>query len=253
MKTAKTATPLNRRHCLQGLGAAALLAAVGARAADGGATTVRQFSGKATDQATGQWLYTEQHRQVYAGERWVSGQIRYVSPQGALMAEKTLDFSRDRFVPLTRMTQPDVGVEEAITQVGQDTVTMETVRDGQRKSDEVKRAPVMAADSGFHSFVQAHLEALLAGQTVTLAFGVVSQRSSYKFRVRKADKPASGDNRVALVAEPDSLLRLLADPLQLVYDTQTRDLLEYNGLSNLVDAQTRKTPKVRIVYTYPRP
>ena len=113
-------------------------------------------------------------------------------------------------------------------------------QDGTRKSEDVKRAPIMAADSGFHSFVQANLDDLVAGKTITLAFGVVSQRSSFKFRVRKADKPAAGENRVALVAEPDSLLRLLADPLYLVYDTQTRDLLEYNGLSNLVDTQTRK-------------
>lgn len=218
-----------------------------------GATTTRQFSGKAVDQATGQWLYTEQHQQTYQGERWLAGRIRYVSPQGQLIAEKTLDFSQDRFVPLTRMRQPGVAYEEAITQVTPETVTMETVQDGQRKTEEVRRPPVLAADSGFHSFVQAHLDELVAGKTVALAFGVVSQRSSFRFRVRKTElSTQGGQTLVRLLAEPDSLLRLLAEPLTLVYDVQTRDLVEYRGLSNLVDEQTHKTPKVHIRYSFGR-
>lgn len=216
-------------------------------------TTTRQFSGKAVDQATGQWLYTEQHQQTYQGERWLAGRIRYVSPQGQLIAEKTLDFSQDPFVPLTRMRQPGVAYEEAITQVTPETVTMETVQDGQRKTEEVRRPPVLAADSGFHSFVQAHLDELVAGKTVALAFGVVSQRSSFRFRVRKTElSTQGGQTLVRLLAEPDSLLRLLAEPLTLVYDVQTRDLVEYRGLSNLVDEQTRKTPKVHIRYSFGR-
>lgn len=229
----------------------ALLAAPALAAPAWAQQTVKQFSGKALDSTSGQWLYTEQHRQVWDGDRWLSGTIRYVTPQGQLMAEKSLDFSQDRFIPLTRMAQAAVGHEEAITKISADAVTMETSDGGQRKTDDVKRSSPMAADSGFHSFVVANFDALMAGKTVTLAFGVVSQRTTFRFRIKKTDVvEQGGQTRVSLLAEPDSLLRLLAAPLKLVYDGKTRDLLEYDGLSNLTDPATRKTPSVRIVYDY---
>jgi len=46
------------------------------------------------------------------------------------------------------------------------------------------------------------------------------------------------------------MLRLLVPPVKLAYDLRSRDMLEYEGLSNLVDPQTRKAPVVRITYDY---
>ena len=220
--------------------------------ADG--TSVRQFSGKALHAEQGRWLYTEQHRQLYRGDRWLSGTIRYISPEGRLLAEKTLDFSQDRYIPLSRTVFHTTGQEELITQIDAEQVTMQTLRDGQRKTREVKRAPVMAADSGFHGFIQQNLEELAAGKPLQLAFGVISQHTTFRFRIRRTETRTVGSRAaVVLVAEPDSLLRMVADPLTLVYDLRTRDLLEYVGLSNLEDPQTGKAPKVRIAYEFGTP
>jgi hypothetical protein len=109
----------------------------------------------------------------------------------------------------------------------------------------------MAADSGFHAFIQSRLDELAAGSTLQLAFGVISQHSSFKFRIRRTGMRTVGSQQqVLLVAEPDSLLRMLVGPLEMVYDAKTRDLLEYNGLSNLDDPLTGKPPKVKIVYEF---
>jgi hypothetical protein len=211
----------------------------------------RQFTGRATHAASGQWLYTEEHRQVLREGRWWSGTIRYVTPSGELLAEKTLDFSQNRFIPLARTVYKASGLEERITKIEAQSVTMETQRGGQVKTRQVERSPVMAADSGFHAFIQSRLDDLVAGKTVTLAFGVISQHASFKFRIRRTGLRTVGtQQQVLLVAEPDSLLRMLVDPLDMVYDARTRDLLEYNGLSNLDDPQTGKPPKVRIVYEF---
>lgn len=211
----------------------------------------RQFIGRATHAETGRWLYNEEHRQVLREGRWSGGTIRYVSPTGELLAEKTLDFSQDRFIPLARTVFKATGVEERITRIDAKSVTMETVREGRTKTREVERSPVMAADSGFHAFIQSRLDELVAGQTLQLAFGVISQHSSFKFRIRRtALRTVGAQQQVVMVAEPDSLLRMLVDPLDLVYDAKTRDLLEYNGLSNLDDPATGKPPKVRIVYEF---
>lgn len=209
----------------------------------------RQFSGRALHAETGQWLYTELHQQQLRGGRWVAGTIRYVSPQGLLLGEKKLDFGKDRFVPLMRTVYPTLGEEEAIVQVGEATVTMETSnKAGQRKTREVARVAGLAVDSGFHVFLQDRLEELATGRTVQMQLGVISQFDHFRFRIRRAE--ATQGSVLRLVVEPDSMLRLLVPPVKLAYDLRSRDMLEYEGLSNLVDPQTRKAPVVRITYDY---
>jgi hypothetical protein len=211
----------------------------------------RVFSGRALDVESGRWLYTEQHRHVYQGGRWKSGQIRYVAPQGTVLGEKTLDFSQDPFVPLMRTVYAPIGQEEAITRIEGSTITMETVRDGQRKAKDVARPQSLAVDSGFHAFVQAKLEELMSGKTIPMQFGVISQFDHFRFRVRRAEGVSEqAPGSVALRVEADSMLRLVVPTVNLVYDTRSKDMLEYEGMSNIVDPQTRKAPRVRIRYDY---
>lgn len=212
----------------------------------------RRFVGRALDVKSGNLLYTEEHRQTVRDGRWWAGTIRYVSPSGDVLAEKALDFSQDRYIPLMRTIYRQTGYEERITRVDAGSVTMETLREGKSTIRQVQRAPLMAADSGFHAFIQAQLDELVAGNTVQLNFGVIAQHSSFKFRIRRTGLQAGGEQqRLQLVAEPDSLLRMLIDPLRLVYDARSRDLLEYEGLSNITDPQTGKPARVRIVYEFP--
>ena len=51
-----------------------------------------------------------------------------------------------------------------------------------------------------------------------------------------------------LRVEPDSLLRLLVDPLRLSYDVGNHHLLEYVGVSNIHDPATGSAYNVRIIY-----
>ena len=213
-----------------------------------GPLSQRAFSGKAVHAETGQWLYTEQHQQTIRAGRWVAGTIRYVSPQGQVLGEKKLEFSRDRFVPVMRTVYPALQEEEAITQVSEASVTMETVKAGQRKTREVSRTTGLAVDSGFHVFVQEKLEELATGRTVQMQLGVISQFDHFRFRIRRAD--GSDAKVIRLLVEADSMLRLLVPTVRLAYDLRSRDMLEYEGLSNLVDPQTRKAPVVRINYEY---
>ncbi|MCQ8896316.1 hypothetical protein NQT62_07695 [Limnobacter humi] len=243
---------MNRREWMAGT--AGVLAGVGLMGptvvwADEGSKT-QQFIGKAYDKDSGQWIYTEQHNQTFRNGKWVSGVIRYVLPTGELIAEKKLDFSADPFIPLTAMSIPRSKYAEAITEVNKDFVVMQTTENGKTESDKVNRKNPMCADSGFHAFIQANLPDLNAGKKITLAFGVVGRRSEYSFRILKTgSSQLDGKTRVELRAEPDSLLRFVVDPLTLVYELESRNLLEYNGLSNIPDVKTGKPPMVKIVYS----
>ena len=54
--------------------------------------------------------------------------------------------------------------------------------------------------------------------------------------------------------EPDSLLRLLVNPIDIVYDAKGTRLLSYVGVSNIIDPASGQVYKqVRISYAGPVP
>jgi hypothetical protein len=213
---------------------------------------MRQFRGYAYDLATNRFLYTELHEQRIENDRWLGGSIAYYGPDGSEIGRKTLDFSRDPFVPVYRLQLTTRGgYVEAITAVTAERIEMEKQGYGATavERESLARPPVVAADSGFHAFVRERFPELLSGKTVTFAFAVAGNLAVYKFRARRLpdttfeDRPA-----VRFRVEPDSLLRWLVDPLELTYDPAQRRLLEYRGVSNLHDPATGKAYNARITY-----
>lgn len=215
----------------------------------GAAVSEQRYRGYARDAVSGRYLYAEEHSQRYDGSRWLGGTIRYVDPAGRVLGEKTLDFSRDRYVPLMRYSLLAPSHGEAITAVGPDGLTLERSDDGRHETVTLPRQAGMAADSGFNAWLVDHLDELAAGKVLSLNFVVVGRLDAYRFRVRRTgDVQREGERAVALVVEPDSLLRYLVDPLRVVYGLTSRRLLQYQGLSNLVNPATGKPWQVEIVY-----
>lgn len=211
------------------------------------AESVEHFSGLATDLKTGQPLYREVHEQHYDGTRWLGGNIRYLAPDGRLLGEKTLDFSRSRYVPLMRFSQPGIGYEDSITGISDQDITVGTRRQNVIQQTTVPRQPEQAADSGFNAYVVDQLPSLAQGRTLHMRFVVVGQRDQYRFRILPQEQlQLGGERALRLRVEPDSLLRWVVDPLTLVYGLESRRLLRYEGVSNLINPQTGKAWQVRI-------
>lgn len=225
--------------------AALLLAgpAVGARQ--------ERFYGYAFDLASDRYLYTELHAHRYDGARWLGGRIRYVAADGVELGVKRLDFTGHPFVPLYRLDLAASGYAEGIADRTAGEARLFKRAGGQAPLQQARvplQAPV-AADAGFHGFLQDHFEALLRGDTVAFGFIAAGRLDAYRFRARRAgDAVFEGEPAIEIVAEPDSLLRLLVQPLRLLYDPRTRRLLEYRGLSNIHDPETGKPWTVRIAY-----
>jgi len=216
---------------------------------DAAGVRVDRSYGFAYDHDSGKYLYTEVHTQRYEGKRWVSGTIRYYTPDGTLLGDKTLDFSSDPTIPVFKTELLREHYSEAITAVTPETVTMEKFSDGKLKTATIERKGTMAADSGFHNLLVAHFKDLLDGRTVRFRFVVASQLDTYRFRVMKTgDTTFDGKPAVVLRVEPDSLLRVLAGPLTMIYSRDDPHLLQYEGLSNVDDPATGSAYNVRIVY-----
>ena len=233
--------------------AAALAVSLPAAAEDGTHT----FYGYAYDLDSGKFLYTEVHKQAIAGERWVGGTIDYYAPDGSRIGHKTLDFSADPYVPVYQLDlATGGGYMEGVKAVTAETIEMQKKGYGSLKvrSATVKRKGTMVADSGFHSFLRDRFADLVAGKTVEFTFAVSGELDQFKFRARRvADGTFEGKPAVRLRVEPSTWLRLLADPLEVLYDPEQRKLLEYRGISNLHDPRTFEPYNARIIYPSKRP
>lgn len=219
--------------------------ALAAEPADG----TRRFYGHAYDLKTNRYLYTETYEQVYKGGQWVSGRIRFFAPDGKPIGDKTLDFSASLYIPRYRFEIPAERYVESITGVSGDKVELLKQVEGKTQTKKVPRDDTTAGDSGFHSYLVAHFDELMRGQTLAFNFIVAGNLDRYKFRARRIeDGQFQGRTAVRFRVEPDSLLRYLVSPLELMYDAESKKLLEYRGISNVHDPATGKAYNARIIY-----
>ncbi len=212
------------------------------------AETLR-FRGYAFDLKSDRYLYTEVHEQIIENGQWRRGRIRYFDAQGRIIGDKTLDFGAHATIPLYRFELPAERYVEAITAVGGGEVKLHKQADGKSQDKTLKAGGDSAADSGFHNYLLAHFDELLAGRTVTFQFIVAGNLDAYRFRARRiGDKTLDGKAALRIRVEPDSVLRWLVDPLELGYDPNSKKLLEYRGISNVHDPATGKAYNARIVF-----
>lgn len=230
----------------------AWLAALLAAPAFATGETTLKFRGYAYELASNRFLYTEVHEQRIVDERWLGGTILYVGPDGRELGRKSMDFRQDPFVPLYRLDlKARGGYMESILALTPERIEMakQGYGSGEVTRASIRRAPAVAADSGFHAFLREHFAELLAGQPVPFMFAVAGNLDAYKFRARRiGDTTFEGRPAVRFRVEPDSLLRWLVDPLELTYEVERRKLLEYRGISNIHDPATGKAYNARIVY-----
>lgn len=208
-----------------------------------------RYLGYAVDQVSGRYLYTEVHRHQYDNKRWLSGSIRYIAPDGQLLGEKQLDFRANPYVPVMHYQLKSPQYEELITSVDAKRFVME-----QRKAGKIERSQQtviakQAADSGFNAFLVDHLDDFAAGKEVPLRFAVIGQLDQYRFRVKSVARlMLAGEQALRLRVEPDSLLRLVVDPIEVIYGLESRQLLNYRGVSNVLNPATAKAYVVNISY-----
>lgn len=207
------------------------------------------FYGYAYDLASGKYLYTEVHHPVIEGGKEVASTIRYFAPDGKEVGKKTLDYRADAYVPKFRFDLPGEGYAEAITANGETIDMLKISGKGKEKHKSIEREGFTAADSGFNHAVQDNLAKLVKGETVNFKFAVAGQLDSYRFKVSKVGTGTfEGKPAVKLLVQADSLLRFVAPDLNLLYDPDSKRLLEYKGVSNIHDPATGKAYNARIVY-----
>lgn len=239
---------LSRREWLGSMAALGLLpGGLMAQAAPRGQRVV----GVAQELGNGRFLYTEVHDQVLAADgAVVTALTTYHAADGREFARKTLDYRQNRSVPAFRLDQPLHRYSEGLRLMG-DQAEVFKVDQGKEKRSQVQLGGgLVAADSGFNQLLIDAMPRLRQGETLSFRLIVAGQTDQFRFRAK-----AIGEGRVEdepalrLKVEPDSLLRWLVDPLELAYGLQPPRLLDYRGVSNILNPDTGEVyRKVRVSY-----
>jgi len=212
--------------------------------------------GFARDAGSQRFLYTE----VHDFQRGPDGEVqtattRYYDPQGREMARKSLDYRANRYIPIYKMEMPAQRYSEGISSNGDAVVVFKQDQGKETRKSLARESGLEAADSGFNQLLLDQLPQLRKGESVSFKLIVAGNTDRYRFRARKvADVKVEQEAGVQLRVEPDSLLRLLVDPIDIVYDAKGTRLLSYVGVSNVIDPSTGQVYKqVRISYVGPVP
>lgn len=182
--------------------------------------------GEAYADDDGALRYREVHTCSVDGEECL---VEYRYPGGDLFARKRVDYRKS-------MQSPSLHIEDL--RVG------ETLQiDGDFYSDVV-------VDAGFDHYVRLRWDALAGGETVKFPFLVAGRSKPLDMLAKKGDD-ACPDSRLCLVITLDNwLLAAIVSPIRLEYDTASRRLLQFQGVSNIRDEQG-KSQQVKIDYRYP--
>ncbi len=204
------------------------------------------FSARAFALDSGQLAYTEQH--VYTREGLYS--VTYREPNGTPFATKTADFSIARFAPDVEQHNQRLGEVVRITRRNASTVNA-AYREREGKTLHASDIAITAdtvIDAGFHPYVLAQWDELVRGNVKHIDYVVPSWRRSVTLAVAAIPCARSGQ-QCFRIKPANSLVAVFAHAVELSYDPESRQLLEFRGTSNIARSDG-EFQRVRIVYDY---
>ncbi|NND69060.1 MAG: hypothetical protein HKN19_15830 [Halioglobus sp.] len=182
--------------------------------------------GTAVSVESGQEVYSEWH---YCQEDRRRCEVEYRDPAGKLIAHKSLDYRENLKGPALYMRDLRAGLEHRL---------------GVETNDDV------VVDAGFDNYVRLRWDDLLAGNDVVFPFRVVGINRPVKMKAEvRSDVDCPRELLCVRVAVNSWFIGLLADPIDVSYSRNERQLMRFVGLSNLRD-ETGKTEAVDILFDY---
>lgn len=198
------------------------------------------ITGTAHDLTTGAPLYTEIHRVKLREDDSIAEHLtEYRNPQGQLICNKWLDYSRHPFAPAFELTDLRDGHQEGAEHTAEGYRLYTRAREGdETNSATVKLSDDLVSDSGFDLFVRSRMAGLLKGKRQPFRMAVATELTSFGFEAELVEKTELfGRQAIRIRVQPSTLLRLVVTPLYITYDVENGELLRYEGLTNIRDAQ----------------
>jgi hypothetical protein len=186
--------------------------------------------------------------------------VQYRTPDGALIAEKSMDYSLSMTVPA--ITQIDYRNSARINteflpagRSPQVRVGFQAHDSNQYREEMVSYRDAMVVDAGFDPFIRNHWERMVSGSSVSAHFLVPSRLDTVRVNLSQTETGNCNgvdEDMHCFVIRPAGLLRVvgfLIDPIYIGYDRGSQRLMMFNGLSNLRD-DAGEPRNVLITYEY---
>lgn len=202
-------------------------------------TALEHYEGEAYAADDGPLLYRESHWR-YDEDGVALGLVVYRCPNGAAFARKRIRATGDAQAPDFELRDARSGYVEGVRgDHGARHVFMRTSDAGIERSAAIDADDNLIVDAGFDAFVRDRWDAI-GSSPLTVSFVVPSRLEAMRFRLRHV-----GEERLGTFAAQRFRLSLaswyggLLPHVDAIYDTASRRLLRYEGISNLRDANGR--------------
>nr|WP_232371483.1 hypothetical protein [Leptospira ainazelensis] len=212
-----------------------------------------RFFGTATDLESRKILYYDHHEEVWENGNHSYSLIQYKDPQGKVFAKKKIQFSKNPAIPDFQLEDLRDGYLEGGTLLKSGTAKLFARRNSEKSLEEktISFSEPASMDGGFDYFVKNNWDSLIDGKTIRFRFLVPIEKDTFAFSVSKT-KTGEYKGKPALFLRmkiDNALLSVFVKPIEMVYDIESKRIMEYKGTSNIND-EKGKSHNVKIVYDF---
>jgi hypothetical protein len=194
----------------------------------------------------GELVYREKHSVTREGGRVITSLTEYYGPTGRLLATMESDYSRNLSMPTYVFEDLRRGYREGLRDENGEYIIFQKTKDGDEETKAVTDTEDVFSCQGWHYYLVNNLAAL-ERENVELNLILPSELKAFPFEIQRVR--SQGDRVEAVLKLDHWLFRYFAPTLKLVYDSKSKKLVEYRGISNILDSEGKRQD-VRIVYRY---
>jgi hypothetical protein len=194
----------------------------------------------------GELVYKEKHSVTRENGRVINSLTEYMNPAGEVIATMESDYSRSISVPTYVFRDHLRGYREGLRNENGEYIIFKQARGSKEENEAVTNTEDVFSCQGWHYYLVNNLAAL-EQENIELNLILPSELKALPFEIQQVRSP--GGRVEAVLKLNHWLFRYFAPTLRLVYDSKSRKLVEYRGISNILDSSGNRQD-VRIVYRY---
>jgi hypothetical protein len=201
-------------------------------------TLAAHYTGIAYDLDDGRVLYREAHYVDRAADGSGQRVVLYACADGKPFARKHLHYTADAVItPGFELFDARLGYREGVRTTGPARqVFVQRGREQPEQNGPLPGADPLVVDAGFDEFVRDHWDALQRGDSVRFSFLVPSRLDAWRFRIEKHQDVRIGDIDASVIRLGlGAWWGFLLPHIDVAYANGSRDLLRFEGISNMRD------------------
>jgi hypothetical protein len=193
-------------------------------------------------------VYVETHQQKRLPTGEVTAfQVKYYTPAGKLIAEISVNFSKDMFIPDTLFIDHRFNEKQEITyDVASKKISMKItdMTSGEVKNREIERTDNMVTRQGLHNYILKHFNET----QLDVKFIVLSKLDYYSFYLEQDTPKAQGQRRFILKIS-NWVLKAVIKEVTVDYRIKDHALLTFEGMTNIqTDNHDSQILKIKMSY-----